>query len=121
MRSAQPHGPYCLGAMCEGVLIAQQMILQLESEGEEVGLFTIFDTWVLENSQIRSLWAIDYYMQRLRNFRTLSVDQQFATMRQVFRRMTTQSDAHSGSGWYRAFRQDIDFTSTPCRAPELLF
>ena len=121
MRSAQPHGPYCLGAMCEGVLIAQQMILQLESEGEEVGLFTIFDTWVLENSQIRSLWAVDYYMQRLRNFRALSFDQQFATVRQVFRRMTASSDAHSGSGWNRAYWPDKDFQPPQFRAPVLLF
>src|SRR5258706_583106 len=121
MRSAQPHGPYCLGAMCEGVLIAQQMILQLESEGEEVGLFTIFDTWVLENSQIRSLWAIDYYMQRLRNFRTLSFDRQFATVRQVFRRMTSPVDANTGSGWNRAYWPDKNFQPPQFRAPVLLF
>ena len=116
MRSAQPHGPYCLGAMCEGVLIAQQMILQLEAEGEEVGLFTIFDTWVLENSQIRSLWAIDYYMQRFRNFRALSRDEQFATMRRVFKRTTAPSDTNSGSGWNRAYWPDKDFQPPRFRA-----
>ncbi len=121
MRSAQPHGPYCLGAMCEGVLIAQQMILQLEAEGEEVGLFTIFDTWVLENSQIRSLWAIDYYMQRFRNFRALSRDEQFATMRRVFKRTTARSDTNSGSGWNRAYWPDKDFQPPRFRAPVLLF
>jgi thioesterase domain-containing protein len=121
MRSAQPHGPYCLGAMCEGVLIAQEMILQLETEGEEIGLFTIFDTWVLENSQIRSLWAIDYYMQRFRDFRALSLDQQFATVRRVFRRITGLSDTNSGSGWNRAYWPDKDFQPPRFRAPVLLF
>jgi len=121
MRSAQPHGPYCLGAMCEGVLIAQQMILQLEAEREEVGLFAIFDTWVLENSQIRSLWAIDYYMQRFRNFRVLSRDEQFATMRRVFKRTTAPSDTNSGSGWNRAYWPDKDFQPPRFRAPVLLF
>lgn len=121
MRSAQPHGPYCLGAMCEGVLIAQQMILQLESEGEEVGLFTIFDTWVLENSQIRSLWAIDYYMQRFRDFRALSLDKQFATIRRVFRRITGLSETNSGSGWNRVYWPDKDFQPPQFRAPALLF
>ena len=121
MRSAQPRGPYCLGAMCEGVLIAQQMILQLEAEGEEVGLFTIFDTWVLENSQIRSLWAIDYYMQRFRNFRALSRDEQFATMRRVFKRTTAPSDTNSGSGWNRAYWPDKDFQPPRFWAPVLLF
>jgi thioesterase domain-containing protein len=121
MRSAQPHGPYCLGAMCEGVLIAQQMILQLEAEGEEIGLFTIFDTWVLENSQIRSLWAIDYYMQRFRNFRALSLDQQFETVRRVFKRATAPGDTSSGSGWNRAYWPDKDFQPPRFRAPVLLF
>jgi thioesterase domain-containing protein len=121
MRSAQPHGPYCLGAMCEGVLIAQQMILQLEAEGEEVGLFTIFDTWVLENSQIRSLWAIDYYMQRFRNFLALSFDKQFETVRRVFKRITEPSDTNSGSGWNRAYWPDKDFQPPRFWAPVLLF
>jgi thioesterase domain-containing protein len=121
MKSAQPHGPYCLGAMCEGVLIAQQMILQLEAEGEEVGLFTIFDTWVLENSQIRSLWAIDYYMQRFRNFRALSLDQQFETVRRIFKRVTAPGDTDSGSGWNRAYWPDKDFQPPRFWAPVLLF
>ena len=121
MRSVQPHGPYCLGAMCEGVLIAQQMILQLESEGEEIGLFTIFDTWVLENSQIRSLWAIDYYMQRFRNFRALSLDQQLATVRRVFERTTAPGVTSSGSGWNRAYWPDKDFQPPRFWAPVLLF
>jgi len=121
MRSVQPHGPYCLGAMCEGVLIAQQMILQLESEGEEIGLFTIFDTWVLENSQIRSLWAIDYYMQRFRNFRALSLDQQLATVRRVFERTTAPGVTSSGSGWHRAYWPDKDFQPPRFWAPVLLF
>jgi thioesterase domain-containing protein len=121
MKSVQPHGPYCLGAMCEGVLIAQQMILQLEAEGEEVGLFTIFDTWVLENSQIRSLWAIDYYLQRFRNFRALSLDQQFETVRRIFKRVTAPGDTDSGSGWNRAYWPDKDFQPPRFWAPVLLF
>jgi thioesterase domain-containing protein len=121
MKSAQPHGPYCVGAMCEGVLIAQQMILQLESEGEQVGLFTIFDTWVLENSQIRSLWAIDYYLKRFRNFRALSFDQQFETVRRIFNRVTAPGDTGSGSGWNRAYWPDKDFQPPRFWAPVLLF
>jgi thioesterase domain-containing protein len=121
MKSAQPHGPYCLAAMCEGVLIAQQMILQLESEGEQVGLFTIFDTWVLENSQIRSLWAINYYLQRFRNFRALSLDKQIASVRRVFRRITGAPNSNSGSGWNRAYWPDKDFQPPQFQAPVLLF
>ena len=57
LRSVQPRGPYCLGGMCEGVQIAQEMILQLEAQAEEVGFFAIFDTWVMENSQVRDALA----------------------------------------------------------------
>ena len=61
IRSAQPHGPYCLGGLCEGTHIGEQIVLGLEAQGEEVGLFAIFDTWVLEHSQRRWLWKIHYY------------------------------------------------------------
>ena len=48
MRTLQSSGPYYLIAMCGGCQIAEQMILQLEAQGEEVRLFAILDTWVLE-------------------------------------------------------------------------
>ncbi len=46
MRSVQPRGPYCLGGMCEGVLIAQQMIVELES-------ITICNDFVLSVASLR--------------------------------------------------------------------
>ena len=61
MRTVQPHGPYCLGGLCDGTHIAEQIVLSLEAQGEEVGLFAIFDTWVMQHSQIRWLWKVDYY------------------------------------------------------------
>src|SRR4029077_15056933 len=61
MRSVQPHGPYYLGGLCDGTHIAEQIVLKLESEGEEIGLFAIFDTWVMQHSQNRLLWKIHYY------------------------------------------------------------
>jgi thioesterase domain-containing protein len=121
MRTEQPHGPYCIGAMCAGVVIAQGMILQLESQGEEVALFTIFDTWVRENSQIRSLWAIDYYMQRLRRFRTSSFDDKFATLRRIVARMTSRKNANPGRGWSRINWPKEDFQPPRFQAPVLLF
>ena len=36
MRSVQPKGPYFLGGMCAGTHIGEQMVLQLEAEGEPV-------------------------------------------------------------------------------------
>src|SRR5260370_38321245 len=107
--------------MCEGVLIAQQIIHQQESEGEEVGLFTIFETWVLENSQDHSLWAIDYYLQRVRNFRALSLNQQFDAVRRIFKRVTAPGDTGSGSGWNPAYWPDKDYQPPRFCAPALLF
>jgi thioesterase domain-containing protein len=120
MRVQQPRGPYCIGAMCGGVVIAQEMILQLESQGEEVALFTIFDTWVRENSQIRALWAIDYYWQRLRCFRALSLDDKFATVRRFAGRISGKSK-NPGRGWSRINWPTEDFRPPRFRAPVLLF
>jgi thioesterase domain-containing protein len=120
MKAEQPHGPYCLGAMCEGVLVAQQMILLLESQKEEVGLFAIFDTWVLENSQIRPLWAMDYYMQRWRNFMSSSLSEQFDTLRRIVsRKKSPKKDP--GRGWNLVYWPGKDFTPPRFNAPVLLF
>src|SRR2546425_4474749 len=58
MRAVQPEGPYCLGGMCEGVQIAERLVCDLEAQGQEVSLFAIFDTWVLQHSQRVWLWRI---------------------------------------------------------------
>jgi thioesterase domain-containing protein len=124
MRSVQPHGPYCLGAMCLGVLIAQDMVLQLESEGEEVALFAIFDTWVLENSQIRSLWAIDYYYQRFRRLCTLSLNEQWTTVRRTVGRWIAPISGNGGNhgdGWRDALWPGKDFQAPRFNAPVILF
>lgn len=120
MKAVQPHGPYCLGAMCEGVLVAQQMILLLESQKEEVGLFAIFDTWVLENSQIRPLWAVDYYMQRWRSLRSSSWSEQFAILRRIVRRKQSR-EKDPGRGWNRLYWPGKDFQPPRFNAPVLLF
>ncbi len=121
MRAEQPRGPYCLGAMCEGVLIAQQMILILESQGQEVALFAIFDTWVLENSQIPSLWAVDYYTQRLRKFRDASLRDQLATVQRMVKRVALRKNENPGRGWNRIYWPDEHFTPPRFKAPVLLF
>jgi acyl carrier protein len=53
MRSAQPRGPYCLGGLCDGTHIAEQIVLKLEAQGEEVGLFAIFESLVVEALLLR--------------------------------------------------------------------
>ena len=42
--SIQPIGPYFLGGMCEGGIIALEIALQLQAQGREVALLAQFDT-----------------------------------------------------------------------------
>jgi thioesterase domain-containing protein len=121
MRTVQPRGPFCLGGMCDGVQIAQQMILELESQGEKVALFAILDTWVLENSQIRPLWAIDYYRSRLRVFADLTLKEQFAVVKRVLRRIVKRNRASGNGGWGKAYWPDEDFEPPRFQAPIVLF
>lgn len=124
VRSVQPHGPYVLGGMCEGALIAQEMILELESQGEQVGCFAIFDTWVLENSQIRSLWAIDYYRQRLQFFRRLLWPEKIAVIKRFGQRLllsTSKQGDSLNTQWGRAYWPGGNFLEPRFQAPVLLF
>jgi FkbH-like protein len=43
MRKKQPHGPYMLGGLCAGGVIAYEMALQLKSAGEAVKLVALLD------------------------------------------------------------------------------
>jgi thioesterase domain-containing protein len=121
MRTVQPHGPYCLGGMCDGVRIAQEMILQLESAGEEVALFAILDTWVLENSQVRALWALDYYLNRIRSFRRLPRAEQIASMRRTFLRWGEKNGSSDNHQWAQVYWPGENFQPPRFRAPVMLF
>ncbi len=64
MKTVQPQGPYYFAGVCEGARIAFDMARILERQEEQTALLGIFDTWALENTQIRALWKIDYYIHR---------------------------------------------------------
>ena len=66
MRSVQPTGPYYICGTCEGARIAFEMTRILEAAGETVALLGVIDTWVLENTQNRTLWKIYYYWDQMR-------------------------------------------------------
>ncbi|MGB7600371.1 MAG: condensation domain-containing protein [Candidatus Sulfotelmatobacter sp.] len=121
LRSVQPHGPYCLGGMCGGVLIAQEVILELESMQEEVGVFSIFDTWVLENSQIHPLWMINYYRKRFQYFRSLPRQEQLGTTKSFLKRLLRGKRNGTESEWGRAYWPGEEFDEPRFRAPVLLF
>jgi amino acid adenylation domain-containing protein len=108
MKTIQPEGPYYFGGMCEGARIAFDMARLLEAQGEQVGLLAIFDTWVIENSQIRLLWKVDYYSGRLRKFWRLPLIDKWRMARQWMRR--GNSDGHDPQGlWPAAYWPGKDF------------
>jgi thioesterase domain-containing protein len=43
IRSVQPHGPYVLGGMCAGGVIAFEMALQLQAQRERVAMIALLD------------------------------------------------------------------------------
>lgn len=53
LRSAQRKGPYHLGGWSMGGVIALEMAQQLKTEGEEVGLLSLFDTTIPHNDANR--------------------------------------------------------------------
>ncbi len=44
LRSVQPEGPYLLGGMCLGGMVAFEMAQQLQAQSQEVGLLALMDT-----------------------------------------------------------------------------
>jgi aspartate racemase len=45
LRAVQPHGPYLIGGRSFGGIVAFEMACQLHSEGEEVSLLALLDTY----------------------------------------------------------------------------
>ena len=44
LRTIQPEGPYLLGGLCAGGMIAYEMAQQLQAQGQRVALLALFDT-----------------------------------------------------------------------------
>jgi amino acid adenylation domain-containing protein len=68
MRAIQPEGPYYIGGTCEGARIAFEITRILETQGQAVDLLAVIDTWVIENTQNKTLWKIYYYSDRLQRW-----------------------------------------------------
>jgi amino acid adenylation domain-containing protein len=122
MRMVQPHGTFCLGGLCDGAHIAEQIVLSLEAQGEEVGLFAIFDTWVMQHSQRRWLWKVHYYGQRLREMNGLNFTERFASYKRVAENKVENllGKTPPRTDWQQAYWPE-GFTPTRFRAPVLLF
>jgi len=122
MRTVRPHGPYCLGGLCDGTHIAEQIVRSLESQEEEVALFAIFDTWVLQHSQNRWLWKIHYYGQRLQEMKGQSLKEKLASYKRVAgnKVQTLLGDQTPRTDWQQAYWPER-FTPWRFRAPVVLF
>lgn len=58
--SIQSSGPYFLGGLCDGGIIAFEIALQLQAEGHQVGLLAEFDTGVAGNLRRRPMQWLQY-------------------------------------------------------------
>jgi thioesterase domain-containing protein len=66
VRSVQPRGPYLVGGMCAGGVIAFEIARQLQSQGEEVAMVALLDAadvaaplkpWQFTSQRIRSFFT----------------------------------------------------------------
>ena len=87
MRAFQPEGPYLLGGMCEGALIAFVMTRQLEAVGQKVALLGVMDAWPEENTRRRYHNWLYKYDRKLRKFLDLAPEKREAFLRSFLARM----------------------------------
>jgi amino acid adenylation domain-containing protein len=123
MRAVQPVGPYYFGGLCDGAHIGFRMAQRLEQQGHEIGMFAIFDTWVLENSQRHILWLIDYYSQRYQHFRKLSWIEQFRTLTRNLRKLSNKALGRrpERSAWAEAYWPEDNFVTPTINGRVTLF
>jgi thioesterase domain-containing protein/acyl carrier protein len=124
MRAIQPKGPYCLLGMCNGVHIAEQMVLELEDQGLEVGLFGIIDTFVLQYSEIRWLARIEAFRVRRRHVSQLPLLAQASHYKVAIKNRLRRLLLHETepfSPWTKAVWPGKEFQPKKFHAPVILF
>ncbi|MGC1477951.1 MAG: hypothetical protein WA804_19035, partial [Terriglobales bacterium] len=70
---------------------------------------------------IKSLWALNRYVQRFREWRARPFDEQFATLRRTIARWVASGKEVSGTSWERAIWPGENWQPPRFRAPVLLF
>lgn len=124
MRAIQPKGPYFLVGMCTGVHIAEQMVLELETQGHEVGFFGIIDTFPLQHSWIRWLTRLESLRVGRRRVSKLPFSAQVSHYRQVVIKRLSRVLLHEAeplNPWNKAFWPGKEFRLEQFRAPVILF
>src|SRR5664279_536085 len=122
MRAVQPEGPYYIVAMCGGCQIAEQMILQLESQGQTVALFAIFDTWVMEHAHRKWGWRLFGVQQRFRWLTRVSHSEQLTWAKRALgnRIRIWRGKSKAAQPWAQAYWPE-DFKPPRFHAPVILF
>jgi thioesterase domain-containing protein/acyl carrier protein len=86
LQAIQPKGPYFLIGMCKGAHIAEQVVLELESQGHEVGFLAIVDTFVFESYEIGWLVRLGSFRLGRQRISKLPLLAQISHYKQAFRR-----------------------------------
>jgi len=122
MRAVQPEGPYYIVAMCGGCQIAEQMILQLEAQGQTVALFAIFDTWVLEQAHRRWGWWLLGVQRRLLWLGRATWSEKVGWVRSALtkRALLWMGRSKASKPWAEAYWPE-DFKPPRFHAPVVLF
>jgi amino acid adenylation domain-containing protein len=81
MRAVQPEGPYLIAGMCEGALIAFDMVRHLEAHGEQVKLLAMIDTWPEENTTDLRYHHVYRYERAVRLFLALPPERRLGFLR----------------------------------------
>jgi thioesterase domain-containing protein len=63
--SIQPRGPYFLGGLCDGGIIAFEIALQLQEQGHQVGLLAQFDTPLMGYWRRRPIHRLQHWHWRI--------------------------------------------------------
>jgi len=124
MRTIQPKGPYFLLGMCNGAHIAEQMVLELEAQGQDVGLLGIIDTLVLQRSEIRWLARLESFRRGRQSVATLSLSAQASHYTRVIKkrvRRVVSSEDEPENPFVKAVWPGNEFQIRRFRAPVVLF
>ena len=125
MQTIQPKGPYFLIGMCAGTHIAEQMVLELEARGFEVGLFAIIDTFVLQSTEIRWLMRLESLRQGRQQVSKLPLLAQIShykhALRQRLRGVPLFAAELPNPWWSEAMWSRKEFEPQQFRAPVILF
>lgn len=122
MRRVRPEGPYCLGGLCGGVHIGERVVVELETQGQEVALFASIDTWVFQHSQRPWMWRAYYYQERLRELSSRSLAEQLRHYKRAAANFTRRviGKAPARTEWQEAYFPG-NYVPTRFRAPVILF